>query len=488
MSERLPGYEKISLGDREKMVIQLRHHGARDGVTGSCHELLLDGRKSLLVDCGLFQGAETFEGGNGGEDQHTVKFPVADIVALVATHVHIDHVGRIPWLLAAGYQGPIICSEPSAELLPLVLEDAFRLSVTTRQDVVENYLQMVRGRLLPLAYKPPYLLMDSDERQVRIRLQRAGHILGSAYVECDLLDKKTGVEKRLVFSGDLGAPWAPLLPAPQPPYRADLLVLESTYGDRLHEDRRTRRQRLRQAIVQAMADRGTVLIPAFSIGRTQEILYELEEMMAESLAKSKKTGTVPVFSGFPVILDSPLADRITDAYLKLKPWWDKEAQKRLAGGHNPLDFPQLQTVSNHEEHLSLVENLARTGRPAVVVAGSGMCTGGRIVNYLKKMIGDPRHCVLFVGYQAAGTPGRDIQQYGPKGGYVFLDGEKIVIRAQIETLGGYSAHADQAGLVRFAARMRKRPEIIRLVHGEEDAKEALRQALTAELGAGVGIR
>ena len=155
MSERLPGYEKISLGDREKMVIQLRHHGARDGVTGSCHELLLDGRKSLLVDCGLFQGAETFEGGNGGEDQHTVKFPVADIVALVATHVHIDHVGRIPWLLAAGYQGPIICSEPSAELLPLVLEDAFRLSVTTRQDVVENYLQMVRSRLLPLAYKRP---------------------------------------------------------------------------------------------------------------------------------------------------------------------------------------------------------------------------------------------------------------------------------------------------------------------------------------------
>jgi len=488
MIERLPVYEKISLDDREKMVIQLRHHGARDGVTGSCHELLLDGKKSLLVDCGLFQGAETFEGGNGGEDQHTVKFPVADIVALVATHVHIDHVGRIPWLLAAGYQGPIICSEPSAELLPLVLEDAFRLSVTTRQDVVENYLQMVRGRLVPLAYKTPYVLMDSDERQVRIRLQRAGHILGSAYVECDLLDKKTGVEKRLVFSGDLGAPWAPLLPVPQPPYRADLLVLESTYGDRLHEDRRTRRQRLRQAIVQAMADRGTVLIPAFSIGRTQEILYELEEMMAESLAKSKKSGTVPVFSGLPVILDSPLADRITDAYLKLKPWWDKEAQKRLAGGHNPLDFPQLQTVSDHEEHLSLVADLTRTGRPAVAVAGSGMCTGGRIVNYLKEMLGDPRHCVLFVGYQAAGTPGRDIQQYGPKGGYVFLDGEKIVIRAQIETLGGYSAHADQAGLVRFAARMRKRPEIIRLVHGEEEAKEALRQALAAELGAGVGIR
>ncbi len=468
-------YEGIALGDRDRMVVQLRHHGGHDGVTGSCHQLLLDGRKSLLVDCGLFQGAETAEAGGDDDDRHRVTFPVADIVALVVTHVHIDHVGRIPWLLAAGYQGPIICSEPSAELLPLMLEDAFRLAVTTRRDVVDNYLRMVKGRLVPLAYKTPHTLLDTAERRVRIRLQPAGHILGSAYVECDLLARRAGVEKRIVFSGDLGAPWAPLLPAPRPPYRADLLVLESTYGDRLHEDRRTRRERLRQAIVRAMADRGSVLIPAFSIGRTQEILYELEEMLGR--------GTVP---DFEVILDSPLADRITDAYSHLQPWWDKEAQRRLAGGRNPLHFPQLRTVSGHEDHLELVEELRRTGRPAVVVAGSGMCTGGRIVNYLKAMLGDRRHCVLFVGYQAAGTPGRDILTYGPKGGYVFLDGEKVVIRTSIATIGGYSAHADQAGLVRFATRMRRPPEVIRLVHGEVEAREALRLAL-AQAGSGVVV-
>jgi metallo-beta-lactamase family protein len=485
MNSLVPEYEQIRLDGKEKMVIGLRHHGAREGVTGSCHQLLLDGKKSLLIDCGLFQGAETVEEAGTDADPHHIDFPVADIVALVVTHVHIDHVGRIPWLLAAGYTGPIICSEPSAELLPLVLEDAFRLAVTGRQDVVENYLKMVKARMVPLAYKSTYTLLDSDQRQVCIRLQRAGHILGSAYVECDLVDKKSRAAKRLVFSGDLGAPWAPLLPAPQPPYRADLLVLESTYGDRLHEDRRTRRQRLEAVLAQAMRDGGTVLIPAFSIGRTQEILYELEEIFYRKRGKGASSPAVPVSPEFPVILDSPLAGRITEVYRDLKPWWDKEALNKLARGRNPLAFAGLRTVDGHEAHLRMVEDLARTGRPAVVVAGSGMCAGGRIVNYLKRMLGDRRHCVLFVGYQAAGTPGRDIQQYGPKGGYVYLDGEKVVIRAHIETIGGYSAHADRAGLVRFASRMRHKPEVIRLVHGEEEAKAVLRQDLLAELGGAV---
>ena len=460
------GYDEIALGGREGMVVRLRHHGARDGVTGSCHELMLDDRRSLLVDCGIFQGAEIAGSSEGGEELNKVLFPTENIVALIATHVHIDHVGRIPWLLMAGFTGPIICSEPSAELLPLVLEDAFKLTVTRRTDVIANYLNMVKSRLVPLAYKTPYTLLDTAARSVTIQLQRAGHILGSAYVECDILDKHSGVSKRIVFSGDLGAPWAPLLPAPQPPYRADLLVLESTYGDRLHEDRRTRRQRLQALLVKAMEDKGTVLIPAFSIGRTQEVLYELEEILQRG-----------EFAGVQVILDSPLAERITEAYRELKPWWDKEALQKVARGRNPLAFPGLVTVSEHGDHLKMVEDLRRTGRPAIVVAGSGMCTGGRIVNYLRELLGDPRHCVLFVGYQAAGTPGREIQHYGPQGGYAYLDGEKVVIRAHIETIGGYSAHADQAGLVRFATRMRRPPEVIRLVHGEVGPKAVLAEKI-----------
>lgn len=460
----IPTYEALPVGDG--FFFQLRHHGARDGVTGSCHELLLDGRKSLLIDCGSFQGEDFAAHGTTDEDSGRIWFPVADIVALVLTHVHIDHVGRIPWLLAAGYKGPIICSEPSAELLPLVLEDAFRLSVTRRQDVIDNYLAMVRERLVALPYKMFHTVLESKTHHVRIRLQRAGHILGSAYVECDLLDKRRGMSKRVVFSGDLGAPWAPLLPAPVAPYRADLLVLESTYGDRLHEDRRSRRTRLRGAIERAMGDGGTVLIPAFSIGRTQELLYELEEICDGS---------------FPVILDSPLGERVTEVYRNLSRWWDKEALHRVARGRKPLGFAELMIVGSHDEHLRLVDNLQRTGRPAVVIAGSGMCSGGRIVNYLKKMLGDRRHCVLFVGYQASGTPGRDIQHYGPRGGYVYLDGGRVDIRANIETLGGYSAHADQAGLAGFANRIRRGPARIRLVHGEPTAKAALHQLLGGDV-------
>jgi len=452
--------------------MRIDHHGARNGVTGSCHQLHLDASSSLLIDCGLFQGSEVGDG--GGDEHHRIDFDVSGIKALVVTHVHIDHVGRIPWLLAAGFEGPIICSQPSAVLLPLVLEDAFKLGVSRDRALVERYLKKVASRLIPLPYKEWFTLTDTAEQRVRIRLQRAGHILGSAYVEVDLhrpgrADKST----RIVFSGDLGARYTPLLPAPRPPSRADILVLESTYGDRNHENRATRKQRLKAAIDRALRNRGTVLIPAFSIGRTQELLYELEEILDDEL---------------PVILDSPLASRFTAAYRDLKPFWDEEAHARLRQGRRPLAFDTLLTIDSHHEHLKMVHHLARSGRPAIVIAGSGMCNAGRIVNYLKAMLGDKRHDVLFVGYQAEGTPGRDIQHYGPRGGYVILDGERVDIRARVETIGGYSAHADQKGLVSFVKGIKHKPREIRLVHGNKDAKLALKAALQAVCPEGTEFR
>ena len=248
------------------------HHGAVSGVTGSCHQLLMDAASSLLVDCGLFQGAETSPEGKAGAGRLEIDFSLEGIKVLVATHVHIDHVGRIPYLLAAGFKGPIICSEPSAKLLPIVLEDAFKLGVSRDQKQVERYLKLLEQRIIALPYKHWFSLVDTPALSARIRLQRAGHILGSAYVEIDLHYPETGKKKRIVFSGDLGAPYAPILPAPQAPYRADVLVIESTYGDRLHENRRT----LEKVLEHALSNQGTVLIPAFSIGRTQELLYELE--------------------------------------------------------------------------------------------------------------------------------------------------------------------------------------------------------------------
>jgi metallo-beta-lactamase family protein len=181
----------------------------------------------------------------------------------------------------------------------------------------------------------------------------------------------------------------------------------------------------------------------------------------------------------PIILDSPLASRFTAAYRELRPFWNREALKRVQSGRRPLGFEQLITVDSHGDHMRMVSYLVRTGRPAIVIAGNGMCSSGRIVNYLKAMLGEPRHNVLFIGYQASGTAGQIIQTFGPKGGYVDLDGERLEIRAGVTTIGGYSAHADQDGLIKFVTSMRRRPSHIRIVHGESKAKQALAARLAA---------
>lgn len=486
----------------------IEHHGGQDGVTGSCHQLGMNASASLLVDCGLFQGDDASIPGSEGGSRLPIDFPLDTIKALVVTHVHIDHVGRIPYLLAAGFEGPILCSEASARLLPAVLEDAFKLSFSRDQQRVERYIEMVESRLVALPYQRWFTLVDTNELTARIRLQRAGHILGSAYVEIDLAYPQQKLSKRVVFSGDLGAPHAPFLMPPQPPERADILVLESTYGDRLHESRANRRQRLEAVIEQALQDQGTVLIPAFSIGRTQELLYELEDIIhtklntapalvgaglpanvpppertststgAGSAANSNtQTFTPTNWPDLPIILDSPLASRFTEAYRELKPFWNHEARERIQSGRRPLAFEQLITIDSHADHQRIVNYLTQTARPAIVIAGGGMCSGGRIVNYLKAMLSDKRHNVLFVGYQAKGTPGHAIQTYGPKGGYVDLDRKRFDIRAGITSIGGYSAHADQKGLVEFVTGMQQWPTEIRVVHGEEKAKQTLTQVL-----------
>jgi metallo-beta-lactamase family protein len=456
---------------------RLIHHGAREGVTGSCHQLWMDEDSSVLIDCGQFQGADAPD-----DDELALDFAIDGIKALIITHVHIDHVGRIPNLLAAGFEGPILCSEPSARLLPIVLEDAFRLTISRDQAYLERYLKIVEQRIIALPYDHWFSLHDTDTAVCKVRLQPAGHVLGSAYVEFDLQTPARD-SRRIVFSGDLGAPHSPILPDLAPPERADLLVLESTYGDRRHEDRTHRRERLQAAIERALADQGSVLIPSFSIGRTQELLYELEEILFEHSQSDDDSGSSsndPVdWPELPIILDSPLASRFTRTYKDLQVFWDDDARRRLEEGRKPLSFRQLVTVDSHDEHLRVVEHLAATARPAIVIAGNGMCSGGRIVNYLKAMLGDPRHHVLFVGYQGKGTPGRDIQTYGPEGGYVDLDGERIDIRASIDTVGGYSAHADQADLVGFVTRMKQWPGEIRLIHGEPQAKQRLAELLRA---------
>ncbi|WP_177419616.1 MBL fold metallo-hydrolase RNA specificity domain-containing protein [endosymbiont of Lamellibrachia barhami] len=456
---------------------QIIHHGAVTGVTGSCHELFVGAGNSVLIDCGLFQGEEASPGG-AHADQLEIDFDIRQVRALLVTHCHIDHVGRIPWLIGAGFDGPIYCSEPTAELLPLVLEDALRIGVTRNEGLIRRFLKRIKKRLKPLGYAQwAVVLQTSSGTSLKIRFQPAGHILGSAYIECQA--KVAGEQKKIIFSGDLGAPYAPLLSAPKPPYSADLLVLESTYGNRLHEGRQERRNRLQAVVERCFANRGVILFPAFSIGRTQELLYELETIIHQ--CRGRKAGRNIDWDDVEVIVDSPLASEFTKVYRRLQPFWDREAKRRLMQGRHPLSFEQMTTIREHRDHLATVNYLQKTARPTIVLAASGMCSGGRIVNYLKALIGDSRTDVVFVGYQAAGTPGRAIQRYGPEGGYVFLDEKRYTIRAGVYTLGGYSAHADRDSLVRFVKGMRRPPAEVRLVHGDDEAKRVLKEALQEAL-------
>lgn len=380
----------------------IEHHGAKDGVTGSCHQLHMDASHSLLVDCGLFQGNETSSDGRAATERLDIEFSLATVQALVVTHVHIDHVGRIPYLLAAGCKDPIYCSEPSAKLLPIVLEDAFKLGFSRDQKAVERYLKLVEQRLCPLPYQRWSTLLETEELIARVRLQRAGHILGSAYEEVDLTYPASGENRRIVFSGDLGAAHAPLLMPPGSPKRADILVLESTYGDRLHEDRTNRRQRLEAVIEHALQDQGTVLIPAFSIGRTQELLYELEEIIHSKLqattshsvlhtdehesksventdnphvqsplppgerarvrgnSDSSEYGLETNWPQLPIILDSPLATRFTEAYRSLsKPAALLESGSSRARRRRPQPAGIRQPDQDRQPHLPY-----RRGQPS----------------------------------------------------------------------------------------------------------------------------
>jgi len=476
------------------------HHGAINGVTGSCHELRASENEAILIDCGLFQGLEAeFETTNNPHDQNgnslineNIPFAISHIKALIVTHVHIDHVGRIPHLLAAGFKGRIYCTEPSAKLLPLVLEDAVKVGFTRNKALIARFVNTLKEYIVPV----PYGKWQQASPNINIKFKPAGHILGSAYITCKLTHPRRGLlasdslmparirsatTKTIIFSGDLGAPHSPLLKAPASPWHCDTLVMESTYGNKNHPNRKTRRQHLKQIIEKALINQGTVIIPAFSIGRTQELLYELEQIIHQQqrrsvLARDKAPKTIN-WQDLEIIIDSPLAAKFTQTYGQLKKYWDKEAHRKLKQGRHPLSFDSVLIINSHKDHLNTVQYLAKTHRPAIVIAASGMCNGGRVMNYLKAMLHDKRHDVLFVGYQAKGTMGRAIQKYGPMQGYVNIDGQKININAGVYTISGYSAHAGQGDLLKFVKRMWFKPKEIRLIHGDDAAKQTLRQKL-----------
>ncbi len=445
------------------MTISIQFHGATESVTGSCHQISLKD-ESMLIDCGIFQGNET-----RAHSELRINFDISKLKGLALTHAHLDHIGRLPYLLAAGYSGPIYTSIPTAYLILKQLEDALKIGFTRNHRLIRNVINEVKKRTVPCKYKQWIVVSD----KLRIKFHPAGHILGSAFVEVEVASIKSSKgKKRIVFSGDLGASYTPILSSPRSPYYADILVLESTYGDRIHKGRKDRRNILLKILKESIADKGIVIIPAFAIGRTQELLYELN-----SIIESKRLPQLPV------IVDSPLATEFVKLYYGLRSFWDKESKRRLRRGDDPFLFPGIVSIKDHREHLMMLRQLRKEGGPAIIIAGSGMCTGGRVINYLKSFLSDPKSDIVFIGYQASGTLGRKIltyKSYDKKGrDNVIIAGKRINIKAGVHEISGYSAHADQSNLIRWVKGFRKKPEKCFLVHGEMEAKRALKKELNA---------
>ena len=445
--------------------MKLVHHGAHEGVTGSCHQLFFGDGQSLLVDCGIFQGDDAKKHPNP-----EIEFPINDIGAMLLTHVHIDHAGRIPYLLSAGFDKPIYCSHPTARLLPLVMEDALKIGFTRSRRLIKKFLHHVKKQLRPLDYH----VWQPIENGVKIRLSPAGHVLGSTIFDVELPDKK-----RVVFSGDVGSGDDPLLKKPVFPERADLLVLESTYGDKVHPPRSNRTETLKRVLQKTLADKGVTIIPAFSLGRTQALLYEMNHIFEQLQADDGQS----LLKRVDVIVDSPLASRFTELYKEMKPYWGQEAQHVMETDQQPLVFENLTTVGNHREHRDTLNYLDENKLPAIVIAGSGMCTGGRVVNYLKRFLNRPTTDIVFVGYQAGGTPGNHLSRGSE---WVRLDGKRYDVLADVHRISGYSAHGDQADLIEFVENMKQPPGEIRLVHGDYQPKRTLAEKLT-QLGHQVSL-
>ena len=430
---------------------EVRLLGAVSSVTGAMTRVDL-GDARFLVDCGVAQGREA----------RRWSFPddALDVDAIVLTHGHNDHVGSLPEMWRRGFTGPVIGTAATLAIARIVLADGLRLQ-RAREDL-EPFLAWLAERAREVSYDD--LGAHAGGGGVRLAFREAGHILGSASVE--ILTARS----RVLVSGDLGRPGMPILRDPNTQWSAeravDLVVLESTYGDREHrDDAGAIERKLRDVILHAQAERGHILVPAFAIGRTQTLLWHLNALV--------ESGQV---SDIPVAVDTPMGLHVTDTYRRFERLYDREALDRIARGDAPLDFDDLYAVRRGRDSARLRD----VPGPMLVIAGSGMCTGGRIVAHLTELLPRASTVVLFVGYQAPGTPGRAIQEAG-EGGVVRLDGDDVRIAARIETLSGLSAHADRGELVEWI-RAVPRPRAVALHHGEPDAQRALAEAIGRAAG------
>jgi metallo-beta-lactamase family protein len=435
--------------------MQLEFFGAAGEVTGSCHILRVAGR-ALLLDCGLIQG------GHDAPARNRLPFPfdATTIDAVVLSHAHIDHCGRLPLLVKRGYRGPIYTNKACADLLPILLKDSASLAMRDAQRNEERNgerteplydledVEVALRQIVPIPYDTQRDLLPG----VAVRVRDAGHILGSSSVE--LWATEGGERRKLVFSGDLGQYDTPILQDPHRFESADLVLMESTYGNRLHRGREDTERELGGILAQAERDRGNVIVPAFAIGRSQELLYLLAKHYAEWR-----------LSRWKIFLDSPMAIAASRVYWNNPDRFDEETTRLRESFRGMPPLPNLVLSESPEDSRAI--NHIRSG--ALIIAGSGMANGGRVLHHLKHNL-DRREChVVIVGFQAAGTLGRQLVDRQSE---VRIHGQRVPVSAQIHTLGGLSAHGDQDDLLRWYDSFSGRPPVY-LVHGEVQSAEGL---------------
>ncbi|MEZ6123590.1 MAG: MBL fold metallo-hydrolase [Planctomycetaceae bacterium] len=441
--------------------MRLTFLGAAGEVTGSQHLIETDSRR-ILLDCGLFQGRES----ETRPKNETFHCRPRQLDAVILSHAHIDHCGNLPGLVKAGYEGSIFCTRATADIAGLMLRDSAKIQ---REDSL--YRSKKRRPGLP-PVEPLYT--EDDARRVtqlfewvdvgkweqlgddvRLRFHHAGHILGSAITELELLDQ--GVWKRVVFTGDLGRRDQPLLFDPATVGRCDVVITESTYGDRVHPPAADVKAELQRVICAASRSHGKVVIPAFSLGRTQMIVYLLNELRNED-----------ALCRVPVYVDSPLATRLTEIYRDHQEEMDEDVQSTLKFDQDVFDFDGLTYIQSQDESIAL----NRRPGPFVVISASGMCENGRVVHHLKHTVSDPENTILIIGFQAQGTLGRQLVE---RHGHVSIHGRRYDLRARVETINGLSAHADAADFKDWFDALRKQGGCGHafIVHGEERSSNAL---------------
>jgi metallo-beta-lactamase family protein len=449
--------------------MKIEFHGAVRTVTGSQHLLIINNHK-ILLDCGLYQGSrkESY-----ARNQY-LPFNAEDVDALVLSHAHIDHSGNIPNLVKSGFTGDIICTYATRDLCALMLRDSAKIQ---QYDI--EYINKKRTRKGEPPIEPIYTMADAVESLkyfigigyersyqvlpgVRVTFYDAGHILGSAIVALDIEDQESKKDIRLVFSGDLGRPDRVILRDPTFIDEADVLLIESTYGNREHEPTEAAKDKLENVINETYKRNGKVLVPAFAVGRTQELVYTLHQLVESGDISAK----------LPVYVDSPMAIDATGIYRLHPEAYDEEVFIFLADDRqgDPFGFEMMRYTRSTSESKEL--NFLRD--PAVIISASGMAEAGRILHHLKNNIEDPRNTILIVGWQAPHTLGRRIVEKQSK---VKIFGEEYMLRAQVATINGLSAHADRSELLEWAGHFKKRPHHTYIVHGEEDASLSLADAL-----------